>query len=431
MRTMTLLWLIPVSLELFSARPAYSKNRKDDSTSAVSGAPKVYIDCGSCDLDYIRTSIGWVNYVRDPEEAEVDVLVTTQGTGSGGTEYTLTFIGMKRFTGMDDTLMYVSRQFDSSDKIREGIVRELKLGLVRYAARTPVGDEVVISYRSNQKRATVKDKWDYWVFSVSGNSFLSGQQAMSSAFLAGSVTAKRITNDWKISLAANLSYDKNTFDIDTTTVVSISRSRSISGYIVKSLSSHWSIGGFFSASASTYNNEAFNPTVAPAIEYDLFPYSQSTRRQLRFLYHVGYNYFRYYEATIYGKSSQSLLNENLSVSLDLIQPWGSISTTVQGSNYFYDFRKNNVQLYSQLSLKLFEGVSLNLFGSVSMIHDQLSLPAEGATPDEILLQQKQLATQYSYFGSIGLSYTFGSIFNNIVNPRFGTDQSGTTIIISN
>jgi hypothetical protein len=53
-----------------------------------------------------------------------------------------------------------------------------------------------------------------------------------------------------------------------------------------------------------------------------------------------------------------------------------------------------------------------------MIHNQLSLPAAGASTEDILLRQKELETQYSYFTNITLSYTFGSIYNNVVNPRF-------------
>ena len=120
---------------------------------------------------------------------------------------------------------------------------------------------------------------------------------------------------------------------------------------------------------------------------------------------------------------------DLTVTVDIKQPWGTISTSIEGSHYFNDFKKNRLQVFGQLSLSLFEGMSVNLFGSVSMIHDQLSLPMGGATPDEILLRQKELATQYSYFASIGLSYTFGSIYNNIVNPRFGSQSGGSFTII--
>lgn len=52
-------------------------------------------------------------------------------------------------------------------------------------------------------------------------------------------------------------------------------------------------------------------------------------------------------------------------------------------------------------------------------HDQLNLPKGDASLDEILLRRRELATDYDYHISIGLSYTFGSVYSNVVNPRFG------------
>jgi hypothetical protein len=60
-----------------------------------------------------------------------------------------------------------------------------------------------------------------------------------------------------------------------------------------------------------------------------------------------------------------------------------------------------------------------VWGSVQRTRDQLYLPREGATPEEILVRQQQLATGYRYSMSFNISYQFGSIFNNVVNPRFG------------
>jgi hypothetical protein len=40
------------------------------------------------------------------------------------------------------------------------------------------------------------------------------------------------------------------------------------------------------------------------------------------------------------------------------------------------------------------------------------------------VRQRQLATSYSYSVYFGVSYTFGSIFNNVVNPRFGSSGGG-------
>jgi hypothetical protein len=42
----------------------------------------------------------------------------------------------------------------------------------------------------------------------------------------------------------------------------------------------------------------------------------------------------------------------------------------------------------------------------------------------VLTQQRQLQTGYRYFTNFGISYRFGSIFNNVVNPRFGPDGGG-------
>jgi hypothetical protein len=132
---------------------------------------------------------------------------------------------------------------------------------------------------------------------------------------------------------------------------------------------------------------------------------------------VGYDYYRYYAETIFDKYSDQLTSQGLSVILDLTQPWGSINASLYGANYFYNFTKNHLQFYTQLSLSLSQGLSLNLSGAVSIIHDQLSLPQSGATTDQILLQQTELATQYSYWTAFGVRYTFGSIYNDVVNPR--------------
>ena len=102
-------------------------------------ALKVYLDCRRCDKDYIRTEITFVNYVRDRKEAQVHILVTSQRTASGGQEYTLTFIGQQDFAGKHDTLTYVSRQQDTADIIRAGIVRTLKRGLMYYGGENSAG----------------------------------------------------------------------------------------------------------------------------------------------------------------------------------------------------------------------------------------------------------------------------------------------------
>ena len=85
----------------------------------------------------------------------------------------------------------------------------------------------------------------------------------------------------------------------------------------------------------------------------------------------------------------------------------------------------NAGLFGSVNINIIRGFQFNVGGNYSIVRDQLALPAGGATPEEILVRQRQLATNYSYFMFVGLSYTFGSIYNNVVNPRFGS--GGRTI----
>jgi hypothetical protein len=103
------------------------------------------------------------------------------------------------------------------------------------------------------------------------------------------------------------------------------------------------------------------------------------------------------------------------------QPWGSVDLSAEGGQYLDMTNKNYAEIGGDLSVRLFKGFNVNFGGHYAAIRNQLYLPAIGATPEEILTQQRQLATNYQYFMFTGISYTFGSVLNNVVNPRFGRD----------
>lgn len=93
-----------------------------------------------------------------------------------------------------------------------------------------------------------------------------------------------------------------------------------------------------------------------------------------------------------------------------------------------DFTKKHLVFFNALDLRLFKGFSFFSFGQVSLLRDQLYLPRGNLSDQARLLRRRQLETSYSYFVQVGLSYSFGSIFNNIVNPRFGGTSGGFTIM---
>jgi hypothetical protein len=104
------------------------------------------------------------------------------------------------------------------------------------------------------------------------------------------------------------------------------------------------------------------------------------------------------------------------------EKWGSINVSLEGSNYFHDFSKNRLQLSGSVSVRIIKGLSVRVRGRAARINDQLSLVKGELTEADILLKLQELETSYNVGGELGITYTFGSIFNNIVNPRFGNGR---------
>ncbi len=406
---------------------AFAQAQPSEAVVLKESAPKVFIDCAMCDMEYIRKEIAFINYVSERKEAQVYILITSQKTESGGEEYTISFTGQNEFEGNNHTLNYLSEKTFTEDEVKKGLANIIKMGLMRYVAKMPISSRVSIDFTEKVKPTSVVDKWNFWVFSLSADSFLNGEKLYDSQMIYGAFSANRVTPNLKIRLSVSGMFEKSKFDIEGELYESSYESRSFSGLVVKSINDHWSAGAFFSAYSSTYNNIKFGLNPAPAIEYDLFPYSQSTKKQLRFLYRVGFNPVRYREETIYDKTSENLWKESLEVTLELKEKWGTISTSLEGSHYFHDFKKNRLELWTEVSLRIFKGLNFNIYGGGARIHDQLSLVKGGASWEEVLLQRQQLATSYNYYFSVGLSYTFGSIFSKVVNPRFGGASTGISV----
>jgi hypothetical protein len=415
---------------------------QDSTRTAQDSAVRVFLDCPNsfCDFDYYRTEITFVNWVRDRADAQVHVLITTQTT-SGGQEFTLAFIGLERYAHTADTLRWNSKASDTEDDIRRGLAGVLRLGLVRFAAHTPLAHSLEITYNAPTAAVAseIRDPWNHWVFSVGLSGNLNGQKSLKFQYWNGNFSADRRTDKWKTTFSVNDNYNQSDFTVpvlDSTgaqigedKVRNITRGNDASALVVRSVGAHWSLGARATGSSSTFFNQKLALHFAPGIEYDVIPYSQSTRRLLTFRYEIGPTLYRYRDTTIFNRVRETRFVQSLNTSLDVKQPWGSAGVSMEASNYLYDFRKNRLTFFGNGNFRVFKGLSLQLLGSISLIHDQLSIPKAGASEQEVLLQRRQLATSYQYFGFLQLSYTFGSKFANIVNPRFGNQGGGGMIMI--
>ena len=417
--------LVPIVVAGFLAAAAGAAAQEPPPARPEPAVVRVFLDChGGCDSTYIRKELNFVDHVRDKEAADVHILITTERAGGGGDMYTISFMGLRRFAGVNDTATYLTQQAETDDDIRRGLVRVLKLGLVRYVATTPVRDSLEVTYRQpkvqGQAAQTTHDPWNFWVFRLRGNASTSGEEAETTVRLGSSVTASRVTEAWKLSGSYSGNYRRSRYSLEEEEeedYVAVSRDATASGLIVKSLGPHWGAGGRVSLSTSTYNNQKLTIGAFPAVEYNFYPYDESTRRQLTFTYSMGVRRFNYRELTIYEKTEETAFSHALAANWDMQEPWGNLDLQFDASQYIPDGYKYRLSVEGDAEIRLFKGFSLNLYGSASRIRNQIYLPAEGATDEEILLRLRQIATGYDYGFSVGFSYTFGSVFNNVVNAR--------------
>lgn len=394
-------------------------------------AIKVFLDCQSgCDSDFLRTEIAWVDYVRDRTDADLHVLVTSQATGGGGREFHLRFIGLRELVAQDQERRFSVPSSATSDEIRTRLFRVLSLGLVRYVGDRPQADALQVTFTrpagvSPMARPT-HDPWNNWVFTISGSGNMYGETRNSSVNYSGSLGARRITEDWKLELSVSGSRSRSSYTLDDgTEFVSKVRGYSSAIKLARSLGSRVSAGFRNNVRNSTRLNEDLVVRPTAVIEFSLFPYRESTRRLVTLEYGIGAYTANYTKETVYQVTSEVLARQYVAMAVDLRQPWGSLGIGASFQNYLRDFRQNRIGIFGSASnIRLAKGLSLNLFADYGRPRDQLSLERGEASDEEVLLRLRQLQTNYTIFTQVGLSYSFGSIFNPVVNPRLrGSDPA--------
>ena len=276
--------LLPVLILLGTLTPLVSL-AQDDKPETLN----VFLDCYRCDFDYIRREISYVNYVRDRQDSDVHVLVTSERTGSGGNEYWIIFIGLGDFSALTDTLTYASSSTDTRDETRAGLTRRIENGLYRFVVRTGLADQLDISVSGRSERAVETanpedDRWNSWIFNVGMSGSYEAEESSNFLRMNGSFNAGRITEDWKFRFNIRANYRQSNFDVGDQVITSTTQGGNIWALLVKSLGNHWSGGGSLFVNTSTRQNRKLYASVSSAIEFNVFPYSESNQREIRMVY---------------------------------------------------------------------------------------------------------------------------------------------------
>lgn len=388
----------------------------------------VFLDCQAgriCDLDFFRTEVGFVDWMRDREDAQVHVIITSQQAG-GGREYSVDFIGRTEELDMEDRLTYTASSTNTEAETLDGIARTLAVGLARLshmagitAFRIEGGEAAAGGDRSVSSR---DDPWNLWVFEVDGNVEVEGEESQEERSFRGSISADRTTEDWNIGIGAFGSDRRREVELQDTTLVLSFTNWSLGADLVRSIGTHWGVGFVSNVTSSTFENRELAMSLGPALEWNFFPYREATRRRLIAFYQLLYEYNDYEEETIFEQTEEALIRQALTLSYRAREQWGEAELSIEGSHFFKDIFSDeplwSLELDGELEFRVFRGFSVQIESGVGWVNDQVFLPLAELDDEDILTGRRDLATDFEYSVEVGLSFTFGSIYNNIVNNRF-------------
>jgi len=390
---------------------------------------KVFLDCrggADCDLNFFRTKVPYVDYVRDQGLADIHVLVNTISTANGGRKYTMQYIEMDSYSeAPSQEILFDTPPNATIDELRNQFINKFAMGLVPYLINTPASDKIIISTsmtfeenaKEDQEKQAEFDPWNYWVFEAGFDVEANFEAARTQTELRTDLDVTRVTDDLRFGNFIYYRSDNQTFKQDEGDIVRRLKRYGFSSRAVFSIDDHWSAGVRANARHDNFRNIDLSYGAGPAVEFSIFPYQEAIYREFTIAYSTGFDNRRYLEETIYQETEELLFDQSLEVALRLRKPWGSIFTRLQGRAFFHDFSKNSVELNNNINVRIIQGLAVRFRTNFEFINDQLSLPLGEVSLEDLLLSQRQLATNYDFSFSVGINYTFGSIYNNIINTR--------------
>ncbi|MFD1062753.1 hypothetical protein ACFQ1Q_05800 [Winogradskyella litorisediminis] len=414
--------LLLLSFFCFFANSFSQEDTQTKSTEEV----KIFLDCDRCDQEFLRQNLGNVQFVRDQDLGDVHIFVVTQRNGARGQSYEMDFIGKNDLEKINYKLNFSTDGNMTNDDERRRVLEYLKLGLVRFWIARGTIDEVVVNVptpENEEEKVEEKDPWDYWLFRLGASGFFNGQEQSKSSNLNFSVSARRVTENNKFNMFARYGENRSTFTFinedgseDDFVVFNNNRRLNVSDII--SINDHWSYGIFTSIGTSTFSNFDLFWTARPALEYSFFDYADSAKKQLTISYRNGIRYNDYIERTVFNETEEYFWEHGIQLGGRINQEWGNLNAEVSFNQFLQDPSLNALNFFLGTNVRLFKGFNFNVSGSYSITRNQVNIPGGDLTVEELLLQQQQLQSGFNYFVSVGFNYSFGSIYNTVVNPRF-------------
>jgi hypothetical protein len=384
---------------------------------------RIYLDCGrTCEDEYYRQTLNYFDWVRDRYEADLMITIVEQTASNGGNSYTLTVRQPREPFRARIVRTVTTHPGDPPAVEREKLLKAALSALLEALRGTAHEDDFTIALprRDGESLREVRDGWDYWVFAPEIAAEVEGESNFYFMELLALLNVRRVTEASKFGSVTRFSRRSVSYVLeDEERVSGHTNSLSQRFTYAHSIGPHWALGAIAVARRSQYENLELQLHGGPALEWSLFPYEENASRQLRFVYQIGPWYSRYFELTVFDRLEELRPYHALSAIVDFNQAWGSVQTAIQGNAFLDEPKRWRLAASLVLSLSLVAGLALQFEGEIAWIHDQIGLRARDLSDEEIFLETRELEKTVSYVATFGFSYTFGSVHNTIVNPRFG------------
>jgi hypothetical protein len=387
-------------------------------TLAQTNKIKVFLNC-RCDDDFIKQNTLFFDYVRDRTLSDIEVFVFEISNASGGKNYSFEYKGKNKFQNKENEVSTDISQNLTFIEARDQLLKTYKMGMVYFLQNTSFQNQLEVNFNDQKDKLDEppKDQWKNWVFEVTGSFNFENERSIKEEEYNLGFEVDRVTEIWRVRSDFGMRRSVKFFSGDEENFNSERKRTFFSGSIVRSLSDHFSTGVFGYYLNDTYRNYKSYLNFSPALEYNFIPYSEVLTKELTLAYKLGYNLYQYFEETIYGFTNQKMFNQSLTLNLRFRETWGSIYSYLVASQFLNQPNQNRLTLNNNINLRILRGLSLRISGNFQLIRDQINLSKGEASIEDLLLRQRQISTNFQNRISLGLSYTFGSIYNNIVNTR--------------
>jgi hypothetical protein len=334
---------------------------------------------------------------------------------------------MRRFSALQDTFAFTLDAYATDDITRAALLHYIELGLVPYLMKTPAKDLISLIIDEGETGYAPKldsDKWRNWIFELNAGTNLSSTKSLKNVNVTAGLDFYKVTPEIKVESYNAFAFSEQKYklyDGDSLIYSNLSSQQQISSgnLVCISIGDHAGIGGVGVYERDNFRNLNHQLSVGPAIEYNIYPYAEATRKQFRFLYIPYYEYSDYIDSTVHNKIKENRFNHELNIMVTYNAPAFRIDAAASAVSSLTDFSQHEFGC-SIFWRRTFEKQRINFNINASFIYsnDQVGLKKETASMEEFLLNKCELESEFSYTIGFSISYRFGSKQDNTVNPRF-------------